>query len=70
MDGAKVDAELAFPAQIKQVLSNLHAATPTTISDLPEPSSQAAEESQAATSKEHVANVVQGIGPGGTPFPE
>jgi photosynthetic reaction center cytochrome c subunit len=66
LDGAKLDAELAFPAQIKQVLSNLHAATATTISDLPEPSSQAAEESKAATSKEHVANVVQGIGPGGT----
>jgi photosynthetic reaction center cytochrome c subunit len=65
LDGAKLDAELAFPAQIKQVLSNLHAATPTTISDLPEPSSQAAEESKATTSKEHVTNVVQGIGPGG-----
>jgi hypothetical protein len=65
LDGAKLDAELAFPAQIKQVLSNLHAATPTTISDLPEPSSQAAEESKATTSKEHATNVVQGIGPGG-----
>jgi hypothetical protein len=66
LDGVKLDAELAFPAQIKQVLSNLHAATATTISDLPEPSSQAAEESKAAASKDHVANVVQGIGPGGT----
>lgn len=65
LDGAKLDAELAFPAQIKQVLSNAHAATPATISDLPEPSSQAAEESKATTSKEHATNVVQGIGPGG-----
>ncbi len=66
LDGAKLDAELAFPAQIKQVLSNLHAAQATTISDLPEPSSQAAEESKATTSKEHAVNVVQGIGSGGT----
>src|SRR5579859_1172888 len=65
LDGAKLDAELAFPAQIKQVLSNAHAAAPATISDLPEPSSQAAEESKATTSKEHATNVVQGIGPGG-----
>ena len=65
LEGAKLDAELAFPAQIKQVLSDLHAAVPTTISDLPEPASQAAEESHAATGKEHAANVVQGTGPGG-----
>lgn len=65
LDGAKLDAELAFPAQIKQVLSNVHASAPTTISDLPEPASQAAEESKAATAKEHLVNVVQGIGPGG-----
>jgi photosynthetic reaction center cytochrome c subunit len=66
LDGAKLDAELAFPAQIKGVLSDLHAALPTTITDLPEPASQAAEESKATTSKEHAANVVQGTGPGGT----
>src|SRR5437660_5664408 len=65
LDGAKFDAELAFPAHIRQALSNLHAATPTTISDLPAPSSQAAEESKATTSKEHLVNVVQGSGPGG-----
>ena len=66
LDGAKLDAELAFPAQIKQILSDLHAAVPTTISDLPEPASQAVEESKATTSKEHAVNVVQGTGPGGT----
>lgn len=65
LDGAKLDAELGFPAQIKEVLSGLHAAVPTTITDLPEPASQAAEESKATTSKEHAANVVQGTGPGG-----
>src|SRR5205807_2334342 len=65
LDGAKFDAELAFPAHIRQALSNLHAATPTTISDLPAPSSQAAEESKATTSKEPLVNVVQGSGPGG-----
>ena len=65
LDGAKLDAELAFPSQIKQALSDLYASAPTTISDLPEPASQAAEESKAATGKEHAANVVQGTGPGG-----
>lgn len=65
LDGAKLDAELGFAAQIKEVLSGLHVAVPTTITDLPEPASQAAEESKATTSKEHAANVVQGTGPGG-----
>lgn len=65
LDGAKLDAELAFPGQIKQVLSDLHAAAPATISDLPEPASQAAEESKSTTSNEHSVNVVQGTGPGG-----
>src|SRR6266542_5386198 len=41
LDGARVDAQLSFPAQIKQVLTNLRAGFPTTISDLPAPSSQA-----------------------------
>jgi hypothetical protein len=66
LEGAKLDAELAFPIQIKQILTGLHASAPTTISDLPEPASQAAEESKATTSKEHTTNVVQGTGPGGT----
>ena len=65
LDGARLDAELAFPAQIRQVLKDLYASAPTTISDLPEPASQAAEESHAAAGTEHAVNVVQGTGPGG-----
>src|SRR5262249_19390419 len=33
LDGLKLDAELAFPARIKQVLTNLHAGSPDTIND-------------------------------------
>jgi hypothetical protein len=64
LDGARLDAELAFAGQIKQIFTGLHAATPTTISDLPEPASQSSEESKAEI-REHKVNVVQGIGPGG-----
>jgi photosynthetic reaction center cytochrome c subunit len=33
LDGAKLEAELSFPAQIKQVLGNLRVTAPTTIND-------------------------------------
>ena len=42
LDGARVDAQLSFPGQIKQILTNLRAGPPTTITDLPAPSSQSA----------------------------
>ena len=40
LDGARLDAQLSFPAQMKQVLTNLQVSLPTSISDLPGPSSQ------------------------------
>jgi hypothetical protein len=66
LDGAKLDAELAFPAQIKQVLTNLRVSMPATISDLPGPSSQASKEvSMVAVGQDRPVNVVQGTGPRG-----
>src|SRR5689334_16110329 len=35
LDGARLDAQLAFPGQMKQALTNLRVSLPTTISDLP-----------------------------------
>jgi hypothetical protein len=66
LDGARLDAELAFPGQIKQALSSLHVSLPVTISDLPGPSSQASKESGVGTlGKDRLVNVVQGTGPRG-----
>jgi photosynthetic reaction center cytochrome c subunit len=65
LDGARLDAELSFPGQIKQVLSNFRVSLPTTISDLPGPSSQTSEESKATPGKDQLVNVVQGSGPRG-----
>ena len=66
LDGAKLDAELAFPAQIKRALTNLRVSMPVTISDLPGPSSQTAKEvSLAAIGQDRLVNVVQGTGPRG-----
>ncbi len=63
--GAKIDAELGFPGQIKQVLTNLRVGLPTTISDLPGPSSQTNQEAAGGIGKERLVSVVQGTGPGG-----
>lgn len=66
LDGAKLDAQLAFPGQIKSVLTGWRVSMPTTISDLPAPSSQAAEETKAAgIGQDRLVNVVQGRGPNG-----
>jgi hypothetical protein len=66
LDGAKLDAELAFPAQIKQVLTNLRVSMPVTISDLPGPSSQTSQDvSMTAIGQDRLVNVVQGSGPRG-----
>src|SRR5262245_2706414 len=40
LDGAQFDAQLSFPTQIKQILTNLRTGPPTSITDLPSPSSQ------------------------------
>jgi len=67
LDGAMLDAELGFPGQIKQVLSNLRVSLPTTISDLPAPSSQTATSTNASggVGQDRLVNVVQGTGPRG-----
>lgn len=65
LDGAMVDAELSFPGQIKQVLTNLRVSLPTTISDLPGPSSQTATESAGGLGQERPVWVIQGTGPRG-----
>jgi hypothetical protein len=67
LEGAKLDAQLSFPAQIKSVLTDWHVSMPTTISDLPAPESQAVEENKAVgIGKDRLVNVVQGRGGNGT----
>jgi len=66
LDGAKLDAALSFPAQIKTVVTDWRVSMPTTISDLPAPDSQAVEENKAVgIGKDRLVNVVQGRGPNG-----
>jgi hypothetical protein len=64
LDGARLDAQLSFPGQIKQVLSNWRVGSPTTIDDLPGPSSQTSQQSNVIGQNREV-QVVQGNGPGG-----
>jgi hypothetical protein len=65
LDGARLDALLSFPLQMKTVLTNLKVSLPTTIRDLPGPSSQTSKEAVKDPSQEHLVNVVQGTGPRG-----
>ncbi|MEO8052816.1 MAG: photosynthetic reaction center cytochrome c subunit family protein [Acidobacteriota bacterium] len=65
LDGARVDALLSFPGKIKQALTNWRVGPPTTITDLPAPSSQSAEQPGGASEQTHDVNVVQGTGPRG-----
>jgi hypothetical protein len=63
LDGARIDAMLSFPAQIKEALSHLRVSLPTTISDLPAPSSQASGSAVTPTiGQDRLVNVVQGTG--------
>jgi hypothetical protein len=48
-----------------QVLTNLKVSLPTSISDLPGPSSQTSRESNTGMGQDRVVNVVQGTGPRG-----
>jgi len=63
LDGARLDALLSFPANIKESLKNLRVSLPATITDLPGPSSQTAQEVPAGAQSERLVNVVQGNGP-------
>jgi photosynthetic reaction center cytochrome c subunit len=63
LDGARVDAQLSFPGQIKSILTNLKSGPPTTITDLPAPTSQASVLQGAVGNQSHLVDVVQGTGP-------
>jgi photosynthetic reaction center cytochrome c subunit len=65
LDGARVDAQLSFPGQIRQILTNLRTGPPTTIADLPAPTSQSVLQQGIPTEQTHVVDVVQGTGPRG-----
>jgi photosynthetic reaction center cytochrome c subunit len=65
LDGARIDAQLSFPGQIKQILTNLKSGPPTSITDLPAPSSQTALQQDVSLGQTHVVDVVQGTGPRG-----
>jgi len=64
LDGARFDAQLSFPGQIKQILTNLKTGPPTSINDLPGPSSQTSLQKDISTDQQsHSVDVVQGNGP-------
>lgn len=65
LDGARFDAQLSFPGQIKQILTNLRTGEATTISDIPMSHSQAAVQKDVSQGKSYNVNVVQGTGPNG-----
>ena len=62
LDGARLDAQLSFPGQIKQILTNLKSGPPTTITDLPAPVSQASLQQDVTLGQSHLVDVVQGTG--------
>ncbi len=65
LDGARFDAELMFPQQIKDILTNLKSGNLTTITDLPESESQSAVQKGPVQQRTLRVNVVQGTGPRG-----
>ena len=65
LDGARVDAQLSFPGQIKQMLTNWRTGPPTTITDLPAPAAQSVLQLGVPSEQAHVVDVVQGTGPRG-----
>jgi photosynthetic reaction center cytochrome c subunit len=64
LDGFRLDAQLAFPGQIKQILRNWRVSLPTTIEDLHGPSSQTSQQPEL-TLGSHEVQVVQGDRPNG-----
>jgi len=63
LDGARFDAQLSFPGQIKQILTNIKSGATTTITDLPAPTSQSSLQKDVTLGQSHAVNVVQGTGP-------
>ena len=64
LDGFRLDAQLAFPGQIKQILKNWRVSLPATIEDLPGPSSQTSQQPELVLGS-HDVQVVQGDRPNG-----
>ena len=62
LDGARFDAQLSFPGQIKQILTNWKTGPPMTITDLPASSAQTSQGAEV-TPQSHVTDPVQGTGP-------
>ena len=62
LDGARFDAQLSFPGQIKQSLTNWKTGPPTAITDLPAPDSQSSLQKDVTLGQNHRVNVVQGTG--------
>ena len=65
LDGARLDAQLAFAGQIKQVLTKPRVSLQTNISDLPGPSSQTGADPKLGIGQDRLVNVLQGNGPNG-----
>src|SRR6266581_1358238 len=63
LDGYRLDAQLSFPGQIKQILTNLKTGPPLTITDLPAPSSQSSLQADVTLGQSHTVDVIQGNGP-------
>jgi hypothetical protein len=63
LDGARFDAQLSFPGQIKQILTNLKSGPSTSITDLPAPASQSSLQQDVTLGQTHSVDVVQGNGP-------
>jgi hypothetical protein len=63
LDGARFDAQLSFPGQIKQILTNLKSGPSTSITDLPAPASQSSLQQDLTSGQTHSVDVVQGTGP-------
>jgi hypothetical protein len=62
LDGARFDAQLSFPGQIKQSLTNWKTGPPTAIADLQAPDSQSSLQKDVTLGQTHRVNVVQGTG--------
>jgi len=62
LDGARFDAQLSFPGQIKQILTNWKTGPPMTITDLPASSAQTSQGAEVPP-QSHVTDPVQGTGP-------
>src|SRR5260370_14947160 len=65
LDGARLDAQLSFPGQVKQLLTNLKTGPPGTITDLPAPSSPSSLQTHVTLGQSHDVDVVPGTGPSG-----